>query len=165
MEEKNVFESLKQAFENAVEYASTNSMCELDETEIQRSELLTAVANEASRRLKERNIIGQVGLANVITGRRKYQEVTSTKKDHDYQYLQSILSDEDIERLEQAINSSKQIIVQGTLGPTGKTTLVQYLKQFNRNHVVEYDLAEVFTLNQFLKERNPNPFKNSSNAR
>lgn len=165
MEEKNVFENLKHAFEKAVEYAATNGISEFEETEIQRSKLLTAVANEASRRLKERNVPYQDGLANVITGRRKYQEVTSTKKGHDYQYLQSILSDKDIERLEQAINSSKPIIVQGTLGPTGKTTLVQYLKQFNHNHVVEYDLAEVFTLNQFLKERNPNPFKNSSNAR
>jgi hypothetical protein len=74
VEEKNVFENLKQAFEEAVEYALANGMNELEEIEIRRSELLTAVANEASRRLKERNVIGQDGLADVITGRRKYQE-------------------------------------------------------------------------------------------
>jgi len=71
-----VFGNLKQAFEEAVEYATEHGMHEggLEGDEIRRSELLRAVANEASRRLKERNVIGQDGLANVITGRRKYQE-------------------------------------------------------------------------------------------
>ncbi|EOO41256.1 hypothetical protein IIU_00549 [Bacillus cereus VD133] len=67
-----VFTNLKQAFEEAVEHAVVNSMSECNVNEIQRSELLTAVANEASRRLKERNVLYQDGLANVITGRRKY---------------------------------------------------------------------------------------------
>ncbi|MFJ7407496.1 MULTISPECIES: hypothetical protein [unclassified Lysinibacillus] len=75
MEDKDVFANLKQAFEQAVEYSVENGMNSfVTENEIRRSELLTAVANEASRRLKERNVIGQDGLANVITGRRKYQE-------------------------------------------------------------------------------------------
>lgn len=74
MEGKDVFANLKQAYEEAVEYAVVNSMSECKVSEIRRSELLTAVANEASRRLKERNVPGQDGLANVITGRRKYQE-------------------------------------------------------------------------------------------
>ena len=75
MEDRNdVFTNLKQAFEEAVEYAVVNSMSECNIKEIQRSELLTAVANEASRRLKERNVPYQDGLANVITGRRKYQD-------------------------------------------------------------------------------------------
>ncbi|WP_206701592.1 hypothetical protein [Lysinibacillus sphaericus] len=70
-----MFANLKQTFEQAVEYSVKNGMNSfVTENEIRRSELLTAVANEASRRLKERNVIGQDGLANVITGRRKYQE-------------------------------------------------------------------------------------------
>ncbi|PGZ46430.1 hypothetical protein COE56_24820 [Bacillus anthracis] len=73
-EGNDVFANLKQAFEEAVEYAMVNSMSECNVNEIQRSELLTAVANEASRRLKERNVPYQDGLANVITGRRKYQD-------------------------------------------------------------------------------------------
>lgn len=71
---EDAFTNLKQSFEKAVEYAVANSMAVFEESEIRRSELLTAVANEASRRLKERNVIGQDGLANVITGRKKYQE-------------------------------------------------------------------------------------------
>ncbi|AQY37572.1 hypothetical protein P4V72_03230 [Bacillus thuringiensis] len=69
-----VFTNLKQAFEEAVQYAVVNSMRECNVNEIQRSELLTAVMNEASRRLKERNVPYQDGLANVITGRKKYQD-------------------------------------------------------------------------------------------
>ncbi|EEM44062.1 hypothetical protein P4G85_28920 [Bacillus cereus] len=69
-----VFTNLKQAFEEAVQYAVVNSMSECNVNEIQRSELLTAVTNEASRRLKERNVPYQDGLANVITARRKYQD-------------------------------------------------------------------------------------------
>ncbi|MEK4500162.1 hypothetical protein [Bacillus sp. FSL R12-0069] len=76
MEDRNdVFTNLKQAFEEAVEHAVVNSMSDCNvKKEIQRSELLTAVANEASQRLKERNVPYQDGLANVITGRRKYQD-------------------------------------------------------------------------------------------
>lgn len=74
VEEKDVFAHLMQAFEQAVEYAVANGMRECDVSEIRRSELLTAVVNEASQRLKERNVIGQDGLADVITGRRKYHE-------------------------------------------------------------------------------------------
>ncbi|MGR5866857.1 hypothetical protein ACT7DZ_32685 [Bacillus cereus] len=75
MKDRNdVFTNLKQAFEEAVEHAVVNSMSESNVKEIQRSELLTAVANEASQRLKERNVPYQDGLANVITGRRKYQD-------------------------------------------------------------------------------------------
>ncbi|HHK5535284.1 TPA: hypothetical protein ACQUHH_003760 [Bacillus mobilis] len=69
-----VFINLKQAVEEAVEYVVENSMSECNVNEMQRSELLTAVANEASRRLKERNVPYQDGLANVITSRRKYQD-------------------------------------------------------------------------------------------
>ena len=75
MKDRNdVFTNLKQTFEEAVEHAVVNSMSECNVKEIQRSELLTAVANEASQRLKERNVPYQDGLANVITGRRKYQD-------------------------------------------------------------------------------------------
>ncbi|MGH0792238.1 hypothetical protein ACQVTU_32470 [Bacillus cereus] len=75
MKDRNdVFANLKQAFEEAVEYAVVNSMSEYNVNEIQRSELLTAVTNEASRRLKEKNVPYQDGLANVITGRKKYQD-------------------------------------------------------------------------------------------
>ncbi|WP_257209134.1 hypothetical protein [Bacillus toyonensis] len=70
----NVFTNLKQAFEEAVAYAVVNSMSECNVNEIQRSERLTAVANEASRRLKERNVPYQDGLANLSTGCRKYQD-------------------------------------------------------------------------------------------
>lgn len=69
-----VFANLKQSYEQAVEYAVENGMSEIEENEIRRSELLMAVVNEASRRLKERNVFGQDGIANIITGRRKYQE-------------------------------------------------------------------------------------------
>ncbi|MGR5978024.1 hypothetical protein ACT7DJ_06585 [Bacillus cereus] len=55
MKDRNdVFANLKQAFEEAVEYAVVNSMSEYNVNEIQRSELLTAVTNEASRRLKRK---------------------------------------------------------------------------------------------------------------
>lgn len=70
-----VFTSLKQTFEQGVEYAVENVMGSFaTENEIQRSELLRAVVNEASRKLKERNVPYQDGLANVVTGRKKYQE-------------------------------------------------------------------------------------------
>lgn len=70
-----VFTNLKHAFELAVEYAAKNGMeTFVKENEIQQSELLRAVANEASHRLKKRNVPYQDGLANVITGRKKYQE-------------------------------------------------------------------------------------------
>ncbi|MGE6379991.1 hypothetical protein [Peribacillus muralis] len=74
MDEEKVFANLKQAFEEAVNFAVSNGIQECEVREIRRSELLTAVVNEASRRLKERNIPYQDGLANVITGRKKYQE-------------------------------------------------------------------------------------------
>lgn len=69
-----VFTNLKQAFEQAVEYAVVNSMSEIQESEIRRSELLQAVVIEASRRLKEKDKPFQEGLANVVTGRMKYRE-------------------------------------------------------------------------------------------
>lgn len=70
-----VFANLKQAFEVAVEHTVQNGMQPyISENEIRRSELLGAVINEASRRLKEKNIPFQDGLANVTTGRKKYQE-------------------------------------------------------------------------------------------
>ena len=69
-----VFENLKQAFEVAVEYSVEHGMREGEVREIRRSELLLAVANEAIRRLEEKNVPYQDGLANVITGRKKYQE-------------------------------------------------------------------------------------------
>ena len=76
-----VFSNLKQAFELAVEYSVENGMNSfVTENEIRRSELLTAVANEASRRLKEKNLPYQDGLANVVTGRSKYQESTTCNK-------------------------------------------------------------------------------------
>ncbi|MES1047203.1 hypothetical protein FOA22_22375 [Heyndrickxia oleronia] len=74
MEGKDVYTNLKQAFEQAVVYAVENSMNEYKVSEIQRSELLMAVANEASRRLNERKIPYQDGLADVLTGRKKYEE-------------------------------------------------------------------------------------------
>lgn len=74
MEDKDVFANLKQAFEQAVEYAVANGMGECEVGEIRRSELLKAVVNEASRRLKEKIIPYQDGIANVVTGRKKYQE-------------------------------------------------------------------------------------------
>lgn len=85
---------------------------------------------------------------------------TSEEVEHDYEYLRSILSNYDIGRLKDAISISKPIIVEGIQGPTGKSAFVRYLKEHGVQ-VVEYGLAEVFTLNEFLKERNPNPFKSS----
>lgn len=75
-ESKDVFADLKHAFEQAVEYAVENGMLKagLKEGEMRRSELLRAVANEASRRLNDRNAPYQDGVANVFTGRKKYQE-------------------------------------------------------------------------------------------
>ncbi|MEK4415114.1 hypothetical protein [Bacillus sp. FSL K6-0268] len=69
-----VFTHVEQAFEEAVEYTVINSMSACNVDEIQRSELLAAVAKEASQRLKERNVPYQDGLANLSTGRRKYQD-------------------------------------------------------------------------------------------
>ena len=73
---EDVFANLKQAFEQAVEYATKHGISEKQaaENEMRRSELLMAVVNEASRRLKERNVPYQDGIANVVTGRKKYQE-------------------------------------------------------------------------------------------
>ncbi|RPJ97256.1 hypothetical protein CW357_00895 [Rummeliibacillus sp. TYF005] len=78
--------------------------------------------------------------------------------EHDYKYLQSILSNCDIERLLYAISIGKPIIVEGIQGPTGKSTLVRYLQERGAN-AIEYNLSEVFTLNEFLEEKNLNPFK------
>ncbi|MBG9691042.1 hypothetical protein ABD91_08955 [Lysinibacillus sphaericus] len=69
-----VFANLKQAFEQAVEYTVTNGVGDCELGEIRRSELMQAVVNEASQRLKERNVPYRDGIANVVTGRKKYQE-------------------------------------------------------------------------------------------
>ena len=112
-----VFSNLKQAFELAVEYSVENGMNSfVTENEIRRSELLQVVVNEASRRLKEKNV--------------PYQEPTTNNEfEHDYPYLQSILSNYDIGRLKDAIALNKQIIVEGVQGPTGKSTFVRYLRE------------------------------------
>lgn len=154
MEGKDVFANLKQAFEEAVQYAIEHGISERQviENEIRRSELLQVVVNEASRRLKEKNV--------------PYQEPTINNEfEHDYPYLQSILSNYDIGRLKDAIALNKQIIVEGVQGPTGKSTFVRYLRE-RGVPVVEYGLAEVFMLNEFLKEPATKPFKSSvSNGR
>lgn len=72
MEGQDVFANLKQAFEQAVEYAVTNGMGDCEVGEIRRSELMQAVLNEASQRSK--NVPYKDGIANIITGRKKYQE-------------------------------------------------------------------------------------------
>jgi len=159
---QDVFANLKQAFEEAVEYAVTNGIHECEVREIRRSELLQAVVNEASLRLKERNVPYQDGIADVVTGRRKYQEpITNNEIEHDYQYLQSILSNYDIGRLKHAIAVGRPIIVEGIQGPTGKTAFVRYLRERGIS-VTEYGLSEVFTLKEFLKEQKTNPFKSFS---
>lgn len=79
---------------------------------------------------------------------------------HDYQYLQSILSINDIARLERAIEVGNPIIVEGAQGPTGKSTLVRYLRERGAE-VSEYGLSEVFTLNEFLGERKLVPYTNN----
>ena len=155
-----VFSNLKQAFEQAVEYSVENGMNSfVTENEIRRSELLTAVANEASRRLEEKNVPYQDGLANAVTGRRKYQEHTvSNEIEHDYQYLQSILSNYDIGRLKHAVRVGKPIIVEGIQGPTGKTTLIRYLRERGAK-AIQYELSEVFTLKELLKELKEKPYQ------
>lgn len=159
MNGQDVFANLKQAFEQAVEYSVTNGMAECEVGEIRRSELLKAVVNEASQRLKERNVSYQDGLADVVTGRRKYQEpITSNEVEHDYQYLKSILSNYDIGRLKHAVKVGKPIIVEGLQGPTGKTTLIRYLRERGAK-AIQYDLSEIFTLNEPLKTMTSQPFK------
>ncbi|GAB0170511.1 hypothetical protein LSPCS325_39480 [Lysinibacillus sp. CTST325] len=159
MEDRDIFANLKQAFEEAVEYTVANGMCECEVREIRRSELLQAVVNEASLRLKERNVPYQDGIADVVTGRRKYQEpIISNEIEHDYQYLQSILSNYDIGRLKHAVAVGRPIIVEGLQGPTGKTTLIRYLKELGAM-AIQYNLSEVFTLNEPLKSMNSKPFK------
>ena len=74
MEGQDVFANLKQAFEQAVEYAVTNGMGDCEVGEIRRSKLLQVVVNEASQKSKERNVPYQDGIANIITGRKKYQD-------------------------------------------------------------------------------------------
>ncbi|WP_324730238.1 hypothetical protein VO178_09475 [Lysinibacillus fusiformis] len=157
-----VFANLKQAFEQAVEYAAEHGIGECELGEIRRSELMQAVVNEASQILKARNVPYQDGIANFVTGRRKYQEsITSNEIEHDYQYLQSILSNYDIGRLKHAIAVGRPIIVGGIQGPTGKSAFVRYLRERGIS-VTEYGISEVFTLKEFLKERKTNPFKSFS---
>lgn len=154
-----VFTNLKHAFELAVEYAVVNGMQESEVREIRRSELLLAVVNEASHRLKERNVPYQDGLADVITGRKKYHEPTGENViEHDYKYLTSILSSSDIGRLEHAIEFRLPIIVTGVQGPTGKSALVKYLSQ-RGIYAVEDLHAEKFALNKILEKRDKTPFK------
>ncbi|MBZ4221904.1 hypothetical protein LAE98_07195 [Bacillus wiedmannii] len=71
----------------------------------------------------------------------------------EYEYLKSILSNKDIERLENAIREGRTIIVDGPQGPTGKSRFVRYLKERGVN-ATEYWEAEVFTLDKPLKNRN-----------
>lgn len=159
MKDKDVFGNLKQAFEEAVEEVVANGMGECEVNEMRRSELLQAVVNEASLRLKERNVPYQDDLADVVTGCRKYREpMTSDEIEHDYQYLQSLLSNYDIGRLKHAVKVGKPIIVEGIQGPTGKTTLIRYLRERGAK-AVQYDLSEVFTLNKPLKIMDSRPFK------
>ena len=81
--------------------------------------------------------------------------------EHDYKYLQSILSNHDIGRLLYAVSVGKPIIVEGIQGPSGKSTLIRYLRERGAN-AIQYNLSEVFTLNEFLEDQNPNPFKSFS---
>ncbi len=78
--------------------------------------------------------------------------------EHDYGYLKTILSESDIERLEHALKTGRTIIVDGIQGPTGKTTLVRYLKERGAT-VVEEKLSEKFILNETLKTHSLRPFK------
>ncbi|MGR7908373.1 hypothetical protein ACU64V_03185 [Lysinibacillus capsici] len=48
-----MFANLQQEFEHAVEYIVSNGMGDCEIGEIRRSELMLAVVNEASQRLKE----------------------------------------------------------------------------------------------------------------
>ncbi|SPU37874.1 Uncharacterised protein [Lysinibacillus capsici] len=72
VEGQDVFVNLKQAFEQAVEYTLANGIGDCEIREIRRSELMQAVLNEASQRSK--NVPYKDGIANIITGRKKYQE-------------------------------------------------------------------------------------------
>lgn len=131
MEGKDVFANLKQAYDEAVEYVIENGMPE--ENEIRRSRLLGAIMSEVSRKDEVKDL-------------------------HDYRYLQSILSNYDIGRLKYAVKVGRPIIVEGVQGPTGKSTLVRYLRERGAN-VAEYGLAEIFTLDVFLETMTLKPFK------
>lgn len=74
---------------------------------------------------------------------------TSEKIKHDYQYLQSILSNSDIEKLKDAIKIGMPILIQGPQGPTGKSTFVKYLRErgVNASEAVEF---VTFNLDKFV---------------
>lgn len=71
------------------------------------------------------------------------------KQKYDHQYLQSVLSNYDIERLKDAIELGQTIIIAGPQGPTGKTTLVKYLRERGVNVLEEHEV-QTFTLNKFF---------------
>lgn len=65
---------------------------------------------------------------------------TSEEIEHDYKYLQSILSKSEIEKLKNAIEIGMPILIEGPQGPTGKTTFVNYLRErgVNASEMVEF---------------------------
>lgn len=74
---------------------------------------------------------------------------------HCNDYLKSILSDEQIIQLDK----NKPIIVKGTQGPTGKTTLVSVLKKKGYTVYEGHEITEI-TLDSPLQKRIPD-FKNT----
>lgn len=124
--------------------------------------IITSVTTTSEKKTNDHSVVSkpyQDGIANVVTGRKKYQEpITSGEIEHDYQYLQSVLSKYDIGRLKHAVKIGKPIIVEGIQGPTGKTTLIRYLRERGAK-AIQYDLSEVFTLNEHLKTIDSQPFK------
>ncbi|GAB2553469.1 hypothetical protein [Gracilibacillus alcaliphilus] len=73
--------------------------------------------------------------------------VTSEEVKHDYDYLQSILSDGEIENLKIAIEIGMPILVQGPQGPTGKSTFVKYLRERGVNASEKHEFM-TFTLDK-----------------
>lgn len=65
------------------------------------------------------------------------------------EYLESILSAFDIERLAYILEGKSSVIVHGVQGPTGKSTFAKYLRE---QGLVAMELAEypTFELNEFV---------------
>ncbi|WP_042472674.1 hypothetical protein [Bacillus ndiopicus] len=76
MDGKEIFTNLKNAFEEAVDFTLKNGMQKggITKEDLQQSKLFEAILIEANLRLKVINKPRQDGIADLFTGRRKYEE-------------------------------------------------------------------------------------------
>lgn len=71
------------------------------------------------------------------------------------EYLESILTVKQIEQINYAIKHKKPILITGSNGPTGKSTLATYLRQFGADVHEPHDMLTI-SLDKPLGDRRIN---------